>query len=243
MMRNPTPINDEDVVPFQSFLLLILATAAGAFLALVVLPQLLPGMLSSTAGTAPKAFWYLSRSSAFAAYLLLWLSMAFGLSITNRMAQVWPGGPAAFELHQHVSLLAIAFSLFHALILIGDQFINTTLGGVLIPFAMSTYRPLWVGLGQLGLYISLLVTLTFYARKRLGNQRWRAIHLTSYAAFFLVMAHGLLSGTDATTAWALSIYGVTGISVFFLTVYRVLAAINKPAPHAHSRGGVSHLQP
>ena len=202
-MRNPTPIDDENVIPLQSFLILLLVSAAGAFLAASVLPALLPGILSSTSGSAPKAFWYLSRSSAFAAYLLLWLSMAFGLVITNRMAQLWPGGPAAFDLHQYVSLLAIAFSLFHGLILLGDQFVNTTLGGVLVPFGMSTYRPAWVGLGQIGLYLSLLVTLTFYARKQLGAQHWRTIHLLSYAAFMLVMAHGLFSGTDSVTSWAI----------------------------------------
>jgi len=230
-MRNPAPIDEEEVIPLQNFLLLIFTAAAGALFAVAVLPGLLPGILSSAAGSAPKAFWYLSRSSAFAAYLLLWLSMVFGLIITNRMAQLWPGGPAAFDLHQHVSLLAIAFSLFHALILLGDQFINTSLAGVLVPFNMATYHPLWVGLGQLGLYVSLVVTLTFYARKKLGGQRWRAIHLLSYAGFVLVLAHGLLSGTDAATAWALWIYALTGLSVFFLTLYRILASLLRaPAP-------------
>jgi predicted ferric reductase len=223
-MRNQPVIHDEDVIPLQSFLVLLFISAAGAFLAGSVLPALLPGILSSAAGSAPKAFWYLSRSSAFAAYLLLWLSMAFGLILTNRMAQLWPGGPAALDLHQYVSLLGIAFSLFHGLILLGDQFINTSLGGVLVPFGMSTYRPAWVGLGQIGLYLSLLVTLTFYARKRLGGQHWRTIHLLSYLAFLLVMAHGLLSGTDSATAWAMWMYGLTGLSIFFLTIYRILAS-------------------
>ncbi|MEJ2012177.1 MAG: ferric reductase-like transmembrane domain-containing protein, partial [Anaerolineales bacterium] len=134
-----------------------------------------------------------------------------------------PGGPAAFEVHHHVSLLAIAFSLFHGLILLGDRFINTSLTGVLVPFAMESYRPAWVGFGQLGLYLSLLVTLTFYARKRLGGQRWRTIHLISYLAFLFVMAHGIFSGTDTVSAWALWLYALTGISVFFLTIYRLLA--------------------
>src|SRR6266540_1369678 len=51
--------------------------------------------------------WYLSRASAFVAYILLWLSMALGLSITNRMARVSPGGPIVGDLHEHASLLGV----------------------------------------------------------------------------------------------------------------------------------------
>ena len=162
--------------------------------------------------------------------------MAFGLIITNRMAKLWPGGPAAFDLHQHVSLLAIAFSLFHALILLGDQFISPTLVGLLVPFGLASYRPTWVGFGQLGIYLSLLVTLTFYARKKLGGQRWRTVHVFSYAAFLLVMVHGLFSGTDTETSWAFAIYFFTGVSVLFLTLYRILTSrISFSAPASLDR--------
>ena len=38
------------------------------------------------AGVEPKAYWYLSRSSAIVAYILLWISMVLGLAITNKLA-------------------------------------------------------------------------------------------------------------------------------------------------------------
>jgi hypothetical protein len=82
------------------------------------------GLSGSLVWDAPKGYWYLSRASAWMAFALLWLSMALGLLITNRLARVWPGGPNAFDLHQHVSLLALAFSLFHALILLGDRYVG-----------------------------------------------------------------------------------------------------------------------
>jgi predicted ferric reductase len=224
-MTQHTTFHDDDVVPLQSVLVMLFSAVAGALLAANLLPALVPGFLTSVSGEAPQAFWFLSRSSAFVAYLLLWLSMVFGLVITNRMARLWPGGPAAFELHQHTSLLAIAFSLFHALILIGDQYIQANLLGILLPFGLASYRPFWVGFGQLALYLSLLVTLTFYARKHIGGQRWKGIHLLSYGAFLLVMAHGLFSGTDTLTLGALVMYAVTALSALFLTIYRVLSAV------------------
>jgi predicted ferric reductase len=233
-MRNTTLVDDEQVVPLQSFLLLLVTAAAGAFLAVAVLPALAPGFLSTWTGEAPKAFWYLSRSSAFIAYLLFWLSMSFGLIITNRMAQLWPGGPAAFDIHQHVSLLGMAFALFHAFILLGDGFLAPTLGSIVLPFGLASYRPFWVGLGQVGLYLSLLITLSFYARKQLGGARWRVIHLLSYLAFLLVLGHAIVSGTDSPASWAGWIYGFTGASIFFLAVYRILAVILKPYKPARS---------
>jgi predicted ferric reductase len=239
-MNNPAAFNEDDVIPWQSVLILIFSSVAGALLAINLLPALLPGFLASIGGEAPKAFWYLSRSSAFVAYLLLWLSMVFGLVITNRMAKLWPGGPAAFELHQHVSLLAIAFALFHGLILMGDQFINVSFANVMLPFMMGSYRPIWVGLGQVGLYLSLLVTVTFYARKWLGGQRWRVIHLMSYLGFGLALTHGLLSGTDTLTIGALLMYAISGISVFFLTTYRILSGLLKNAVKASNHGRRIH---
>lgn len=227
-MHDPDRHEEREVVSLQGFLMMVLAVVAGVMLAISALPSLASGILVSLAGQTPKAFWYLSRASAFVAYVMLWLSMGLGLVITNRMAQLWPGGPAAYDLHQHVSLLAIVFSLFHGLILLGDGFIRPALANVLVPFNLASYRSLWVGLGQIGFYVLLLVTLTFYARKRLGRMRWRTIHMLSYGAFLLALAHGLMSGTDSAAPWATSLYFVSAVSVFFLTVYRVLASRMKP---------------
>ncbi|MCJ7432540.1 MAG: hypothetical protein MUO77_03540, partial [Anaerolineales bacterium] len=74
---------------------------------------------------------------------LLWLSMALGLGITNKMARLWPGAPATFAIHEYVSLLGMAFALFHALVLLGDHYINFTFAQMLVPFATVDYRPFW----------------------------------------------------------------------------------------------------
>jgi predicted ferric reductase len=209
-------------MPLHSLLLMLLAIGGGVFGAVVALPSWLPGLSASLLGPEPKAYWYLSRSSAIVAYLLLWVSMATGLAISNRMARIWPGGPVAFDLHQHTSLLGLGFALFHALILIGDRYIGYTLGQVLIPFAGTGYQPLWVGLGQIGWYVMALVSLTFYVRRRIGHRLWRLIHLLSYLMFALALLHGLLSGTDSGAAWARGMYWASAASLLFLTIYRIL---------------------
>src|SRR5690242_11991815 len=139
-------------ISLYALVLMLFAIGAGVLAAIVLLPAALPDLSSSLLRQEPKAYWYLSRSSAVVAYLLLWISMASGITISNKLAQIWLGGPTAFDLHQYTSLLGLGFALFHALILMGDQYINYTLGQVLVPFASDTYRPLWVGLGQIGWY-------------------------------------------------------------------------------------------
>lgn len=193
-----------------------LAGSAGGFAALI------------SALFGAHSAWYLSRASAFAAYVLLWWSMVLGLALTNKLARVWPGGPTVNDLHEHASLLGLVFGLLHALVLLGDTYIGYTLPQILIPFA-GTYAPLWVGLGQIGLYLMVLVTVTFYMRRWIGRA-WRSLHYLSFAVFVLALLHGLFSGTDSSAAWALWMYAGTGMSVLGMTIYRVVVARRGSAP-------------
>jgi predicted ferric reductase len=96
-------------------------------------------------------------------------------------------------LHQHASLLGLGFALFHGLILLGDRFANYSLLQIVAPFAVTGYRPLWVGIGQLGFYAMALVALSFNVRKSLGTRAWRTIHYS--AVVYALIAHGVMSGS------------------------------------------------
>lgn len=211
-------------VSLQSVLLLFLTILAGALLAINLAPLWVPAVNSSVSGSEPKVFWFLSRGSAIAAYWILWLAMCMGVVITNKMAQIWPGIPPAYEIHQYTSLLGMGFALFHALILIGDRYIAYTLPQVLIPFAGQDYRPVWVGIGQAAFYIWGVVNASFYIRKRIGKNAWRLVHFASYACFWAVLLHGVMAGTDTSSGAAQISYWFSGASLLFLTVYRALAA-------------------
>lgn len=208
----------------RTVLLLLSASLAGVLAAVVVLPYWLPGLSGSLIGPNAHGYWYLARASAWVAFALLWLSLVMGLLITNRLARIWPGGPTALDLHQHVSLLSLAFALFHALILLGDRYIGYTLATVLVPFASRDYRPIGVGLGQLAFYLLAVVGLSFYVRRRIGHRAWRVLHYLSFGVFVLAIGHGLLSGTDRGAPWARAIYWAGGGSVLFLTWVRVLGS-------------------
>ncbi len=212
-------------IPAQSWLIMVLVVLAGILFALNLMPLWLPALTFSAAGSEPKVFWFLARGSAMAGYWILWLSMAMGIIITNKLAQVWPGIPPAYEIHQYTSLLGLGFALFHALILTGDQYIKYTVLNVFVPFSGQGYRPIWVGIGQLAFYVWAVVTFSFYVRKRIGKKAWRLIHFASYASFLGVMLHAIFSGTDSAAPWVGYLYWFSAGSLLFLTVYRILIEV------------------
>ena len=227
----PTTEFNDSSVNMQSFLLFLLAMTLGLLLAVLVLPTWLPNLAFSLGGDAPKAYWYMSRATAFVSLSLLWLSMALGMGITNKMARAWPGAAAAFAVHEYVSLLGLAFAAFHAVVILGDHYINFTLLQLLVPFSTVGYRPLWVGVGQVGFYVWLIVALSFYIRSSIGQKTWRVLHYASFAMYLMGLFHGLFSGTDVTAPWAQNYYWISSGSLLFLLVGRIVGVIvDKLAP-------------
>jgi predicted ferric reductase len=234
MMHNEQPREgDLAVIPQppapRTILLTGLAIGLGVLAAALALPAWLPGLSASLLGAEPKAYWYLSRASGLVAFGLVWFSMAWGLLLTSRAARRWPGVASAGDLHQHASLLGLGFGFFHGLILLGDRFANYSLAQILVPFAASAHKPLWVGIGQLCFYLFALVTFSFYIRPWLGNGMWRAIHLLSFAVYLMALAHGVMSGTDTSSPWIQAGYWASAGTLLFLTIYRVLVARLSPA--------------
>jgi predicted ferric reductase len=80
------------------------------------------------------------------------------------------------------------------------------------------------------MYASILVTVTFYLRKRIGYKTFHAIHYISFIAFAAVLLHSWFAGTD-TPLWTTRLmYAFTGLSVVFLTVYRIMLAVLNRTP-------------
>jgi predicted ferric reductase len=222
---NPNPSTEVQYTSAGPVLAIMMAAAFGVLLAVVLAPVFSPGLTATLLGPSPKAYWYLSRATAFVALGLLWLSMVFGLLISDKISRAWPGAQAAFALHEYVSLLGLGFAAFHALVLLGDRYIGYQLAQILIPFTAGTYRPFWVGVGQIGLYLWAIISLSFYIKKRIGQPAWRLIHFAAYFNFVVAILHGLTSGTDTASASAQFLYWTFAASVFFLTIYRIASSL------------------
>ena len=165
-----------------------------------------------------QLMWFITRSAGILAYLLLWLSMVWGLAIPSKILGSHLNGDSTFDFHQFLSLLSLGFLGLHVFILTADRYLPFTLAQILVPF-ISPYRPVWVGFGTLVMYLLGLVTVTFYLRQKIGTKAFRYIHFTSLLAYLGSVAHAFMAGTDSSLLVIQLMYAVTLLVVVFLTVY------------------------
>jgi predicted ferric reductase len=89
-----------------------------------------------------------------------------------------------------------------------------------VPFT-AIYRPGWTALGIVGFYGLLIVTFSCYIRKYIGQKAWRAIHFASFGLFWVIVYHGIKTGTDITSPWVKAMYIATGTIVAFIFLLRL----------------------
>ncbi len=165
-------------------------------------------------------FWYLSRAAGFTAYVLLFVSVALGIATGTRFAERFFRRNSVFDMHRFTTLLAAAFTVFHAYMLLGDGYFNFNVWQLSLPF-LSPYRSWQTAAGVFSLYVFAIVIVSFYVRKYIGYKAWRALHFVTFAIFASATLHGITAGSDTTEPWAKAIYVACGAGVVLLTFYRV----------------------
>ena len=166
--------------------------------------------------------WDTARAGGLISYLLLTASVSLGLILRNRwQSSRWPR-LVTNELHGYVSLLALVFIVVHVLAVTVDPFTHFGLAAVLVPFA-SHYRPIWMGLGIVALYLLLAVWVSTRLRHRIGHRLWRQIHVLAFAVYGAATLHGLGTGSDTRTTWAVALYATSVGLVGTLLAIRLLA--------------------
>jgi sulfoxide reductase heme-binding subunit YedZ len=170
-------------------------------------------------------FWITSRAAGVAALLLASATVGIGLALGGRLAK----GRAQDlrPLHEALSLATLAALAVHAVSLLGDSFMHPSLADITIPFA-SGYQRLWTTTGVVAGWLLVLLGLSFYARARIGVQRWRSLHRYTALAWILSIGHALGEGTDAGRIWFLAAVGMVVLPTLALLVQRYAQA--SPAP-------------
>ncbi len=187
--------------------------------------------------TSSTPLWYTTRATGLMALVLLTASMSLGLLSSVRYQR--PGWPrfVTLGLHRNLSLLALAFTVAHVLTTVTDSFVNIPLQDAFIPF-ISSYRPLWLGLGAIAFDLMIALTVTSVVRARLSLRSWRLVHWGAYLCWPVAVLHGLGTGTDTTARWVLALTATCVLVVAGLTLWRL--SVGWPA-HAVARSAAAAL--
>lgn len=179
--------------------------------------------------------WDVARAGGFTAYILLALSVVVGLMLSTQLQSPsrWPRLINS-ELHNFLSLLGTIFLVVHVLAVWIDPYTRFGWYEVFIPF-VSHYRPIWMALGIVALYLGIAIGISTWLRPRIGYKWWRKLHVLTIGIFVLATIHGLGSGSDTLTWWALGIYLVSIVSVGALLCRRIFFPVGK-----HKQ---AHVQP
>lgn len=160
--------------------------------------------VAMAAASGTRAYWFLTRGTGAVALVLLTVSVVLGVVGSLRVSGVrWPRF-AIEALHRDVSLLVIVVLIVHIATSALDSFAPISLTAAVIPF-ISSYRPVWLGLGALSFDLLLAIVITSLVRRRLGYERWRAIHWLAYASWPIAVLHGLGTGSDTQQPWMLAL--------------------------------------
>lgn len=163
--------------------------------------------------------WEIARAGGFMAYGLLTASVAIGLVVSLKWRSPRWTRFITTELHRFVTLLALVFTAIHTLMVAIDPFIGFSPVEVLVPF-VSHYRPLWIALGIVAAYLLIAVYLSERIRPYVGYTWWRRFHELSFAIFGLALVHGIATGSDVRTPWAIAVYAGSVVLVGALILVR-----------------------
>ncbi|MDQ6749786.1 MAG: ferric reductase-like transmembrane domain-containing protein [Actinomycetota bacterium] len=184
----------------------------------------------------PHLFWITSRAAGSVALILSSLGVCLGLM----MGTTWMTRKG-FDLrttHEVLSLATMVALVVHGLSLVGDRYLHPSLADVAIPF-VSGYKTIWTTVGILGAWAMIALGLSYYARRRIGQQRWRALHRFTALAWALGVAHSLGEGTDAGEAWFLAMTAVVAIPALLLLIGRIGGLGRRRTPTAPAAQGIA----
>jgi methionine sulfoxide reductase heme-binding subunit len=180
--------------------------------------------------TSSPIDWYAARAGGVAAYVLLTLNVSIGLLMTGKKTMKhWPRF-ALEDVHRFTGILTGTFVVLHITTVAIDSYLPFSPLSLAVPF-ISTYRPIWIGLGIVAAELLLALAITnHYRNTKLSYRTWRRWHYVNFAVWTAATFHSLGSGTDRSTTWLLAIDAVAVGTVCALTTWRILRRSDRTGP-------------
>ena len=162
--------------------------------------------------------WYTIRATGLTAYVLMFIVIVFGVGIYTKFIFRVLKSETVFVLHKLLSVYTWIFVTIHILALFFDEYLGFSFTEAFIPF-MSHFKNIPVSLGIMAFYGLLVIMVSSIFFRLRYRRAWRLLHYATYPTFFLVMVHGIKTGTD-TVAFK-ELYLVTGLIFGALVLYRL----------------------
>ena len=177
--------------------------------------------------------WFIIRGSGIVAFALLSASLLWGLMVSTKVFGRAIKAKGLQWLHESLGLAAVLATVIHLVSLSMDEFIDFSWADILIP-GFTEWRPLAAALGGVAFWSLLVVALSFYVKKWIGQNVWRSIHYLSFGTFVAALLHGVFSGTDTSNPWVAGLYLTSTVLVVLLTAIRVISS-REPTRQAASK--------
>ena len=164
-----------------------------------------------------SVLWVTTRAAGFVVLAASSISVCVGLVMSQRLVK---GHRLDLRTaHEALSLTALVALAVHVVALLGDSFFHPTVLDVTVPF-VSGYKEPWMSIGIVSGWAMATLGLSYYARARIGAQRWRRLHRWTALAWFGGLVHALGTGTDSGRIWFLAMAGIVAVPAFVLGVER-----------------------
>jgi predicted ferric reductase len=168
-----------------------------------------------------QVLWFASRGTGLVSLLLLTATVALGAAHTGRLAGRAGTRFAMATLHRDLSLVVLAFLTIHVTTAIIDPYASIRWVDALVPW-VSSYQPLWLGLGTVAFDLLLATLVTSLVRTRLSHRFWRAVHWSAYVCWPVAVVHGIgIGGADSRIPWVLAIDAGCVVAVLAAVGWRV----------------------
>ena len=200
-------------------------------------------------GSQDPLLWYVNRSTGLVLLVLLTLTVAVGVLSSRR----GPGSRVTVPrfvpqaVHRSLGLLTLLLLAVHVASAVVDEYVDIRWWHAVVPLGLH-YQPAWLAVGVVTSDLLLAVVLTSLVRGRLRHGHWRAVHLTTYAAWGGALVHGVGIGTDTGLTPVIWLYVGCAAVVGGALTHRLRSAgrLHGPASGARPTPGgrpPAHLQP
>jgi len=179
--------------------------------------------------------WNILRAAGFGAYFVLFVSVALGLTGTTSLSKARPSKQSAIGVHQFLATVGLLLLAIHLTGVALDTWIDFRTTDLFFPMMQDAYKPVAIAVGIVAMYSMVLVTVASWLRKRMSTRFWRVTHMLAIPTFMMAMLHGIFAGTDTVRPFVFWTYLITGVIVFFLTLFRAFTVRERRPKSAATR--------